>query len=208
MAKRRTAQERLSEISARDASLWAQGVVFAGIDEAGRGPLAGPVAAGCVVMPEAPLLPGINDSKKIAEKRREALYEQILQTAVFAGVGLASVEEIDALNILEATKLAIARAAEGAPCGLFLVDGVWPGGLPVPGECRAIVQGDASCYSIAAASILAKVARDRIMRALDEEYPQYGFASHKGYGTAAHIEAIRVHGPCPAHRPLFVRNFV
>lgn len=189
-----------------DAEYWAQGVVFAGMDEAGRGPLAGPVAAGCVVMPQEPLIPGIDDSKKVSPKKREALYEQIMQHALFAKVGLASVEEIDAVNILEATKLAMARAAEGAPCGLFLIDGNRED-IRVPGRAQAVVGGDARCYSIAAASILAKVTRDRLMLALDAQYPQYGFAAHKGYGTAAHIAAIRALGPCPAHRRLFIRNF-
>ncbi|MCL1964297.1 MAG: ribonuclease HII [Firmicutes bacterium] len=203
---RKTAEERLAEISAMDKALWAQGKVFAGIDEAGRGPLAGPVAAGCAVMPSHTLLLGVDDSKKLSEKKREALYEQILGAAAFANVGLATVEEIERLNIREATKLAMARAAEGAGCGLFLLDAM--DGLAVPGEQRAIVRGDAVCYSIAAASILAKVARDRLMLKLDAEYPRYGFARHKGYGTAEHIAALRAYGPCPAHRSLFIRKFV
>lgn len=188
-----------------DQALWVQGQSFAGIDEAGRGPLAGPVVAGCVIMPQAPLLEGIDDSKKVSEKKREALHDVILSTAVFAGVGVATVEEIEALNIREATKLAMVRAAQGAPCGLFLIDGAER--LPLEGEQRSIVRGDATCYTIAAASILAKVTRDRMMRALDGEYPQYGFAIHKGYGTRAHIDALRTYGPCPAHRALFIRNF-
>lgn len=198
--------ELLEKITEMDRSLWADGTQFAGIDEAGRGPLAGPVVAGCVVMPPDPLLEGINDSKKVAEKRRELLHDRILETAVFAQVGIVTVEEIDQLNILNATKLAMARAAEGAPCTLFLVDGSEEAILP--GTQRAIVHGDALCYSIAAASILAKVTRDRMMRQLDETYPQYGFAVHKGYGTKAHIDALRTHGPCPAHRPLFIRKYV
>ncbi len=203
---RKTAAERLTEITEIDRGLWAQGVVFAGIDEAGRGPLAGPVAAGCCVMPAEPLLPGVDDSKKLSEKKREALYEQILETAVYARVAYATAEEIDELNILEATRLAMARAAADAPCGLFLLDAMEH--VPLPGEQRAIIHGDALCYSIAAASILAKVARDRLMRELDEKYPQYGFAKHKGYGTAEHIAALRQYGPCPEHRSLFVRKFV
>lgn len=207
MRVRRDPAERLREISEMDRQLWAQGIVFAGMDEAGRGPLAGPVSAGCVVMPQEPLLPGIDDSKGISEKRRETLYEQIMETAVYAEVGFASVEEIERYNILEATKLAMYRAAEAAPCGLFLIDGNMDG-IVVPGEFRSIISGDSRCYSIAAASIIAKVERDRLMRALDEEYPQYGFDKHKGYGTAAHVAAIREYGPCPAHRNLFIRNFV
>ena len=204
---RKTVAERLTEITEIDRGLWTQGVVFAGVDEAGRGPLAGPVAAGCCVMPAEPLLPGIDDSKKLSEKKREALYEQILETAVYARVGYASAREIDELNILGATRLAMSRAAADAPCGLFLVDGTVDG-LDVHGEQRAIVHGDALCYSIAAAAILAKVSRDRLMRELDEKYPQYGFAKHKGYGTAEHIAALQQYGPCPEHRALFIRKFV
>lgn len=204
---RKTAAERLSEITEMDRGLWAQGIVFAGIDEAGRGPLAGPVAAGCCIMPAEPLLLGVDDSKKISEKKREALYEQILETAVYARVGFATAREIDELNILGATRLAMSRAAADAPCGLFLVDGTVDG-LDVWGEQRAIVHGDALCYSIAAAAILAKVSRDRLMRELDGQYPQYGFAKHKGYGTAEHIAALRQYGPCPEHRALFIRKFV
>ena len=199
-------EERLRILTQTDAPLWEKGVAFAGMDEAGRGPLAGPVAAGCCVMPAEPLLPGVDDSKKLSEKKREALYEQILETAVYARVAYATAEEIDELNILEATRLAMARAAADAPCGLFLLDAMEH--VPLPGEQRAIIHGDALCYSIAAASILAKVARDRLMRELDEKYPQYGFAKHKGYGTAEHIAALRQYGPCPEHRSLFVRKFV
>ena len=197
---------RLEEISATDREIWQAGRMFAGIDEAGRGPLAGPVAAACVVMPPEPLLLYVDDSKKLSEKRREALYEQILETAVYARVILASPEEIDRVNILNATKNAMALAAKDAPCDLFLVDAIDK--LNVPGEVRGIVHGDALCYSIAAASILAKVTRDRLMRELDETYPQYGFAKNKGYGTAQHIAALKEYGPCPAHRRSFIGNFV
>ena len=197
---------RLEEISAVDREIWQTGRAFAGIDEAGRGPLAGPVAAACVVMPPEPLLLYVDDSKKVTEKRREALYEKILETAVYARVVLASPEEIDRYNILNATKRAMEEAAKDAPCDLFLVDAI--DRLRVPGEIRGIVHGDALCYSIAAASILAKVTRDRLMRELDEQYPQYGFAKHKGYGTAQHIAALREYGPCPAHRKSFIGNFV
>ena len=189
---------RLEEISQTDRELWQAGRAFAGIDEAGRGPLCGPVAAACVVMPPEPLLLYVDDSKKLTEKRREALYDQILETAVYARVVLASPEEIDRVNILNATKHAMAEAAKDAPCGLFLVDAI--DRLDVPGEVRGIVHGDALCYSIAAASILAKVTRDRLLRELDAQYPQYGFARNKGYGTAEHIAALRQYGPCPAHR--------
>ena len=197
---------RLLEISQTDREIWETGRAFAGIDEAGRGPLCGPGAAACVVMPKEPLLLYVDDSKKLTEKRREALYEQILETAVYAKVILASPEEIDRVNILNATKNAMALAAKDAPCDLFLVDAI--DRLDVAGEVRGIVHGDALCYSIAAASILAKVTRDRLMRELDEQYPQYGFAKNKGYGTAQHIAALKEYGPCPAHRRSFIGHFV
>lgn len=203
---RKSPQERLNELTQVDLPLWAAGRAFAGIDEAGRGPLAGPVVAACVVMPPQPLLPGVDDSKKLSEKRREALFEGVRGCARFVGVGVATAREIDELNILQATRLAMARAAQGAPCGLFLVDAI--DRLDVPGEVRGIIHGDALCYSIAAASIIAKVTRDRMMRELDARYPQYGFAAHKGYGTRAHIEALCTLGPCPEHRRSFIGRFV
>ena len=199
-------EARLREISETDRGLWQAGTVFAGIDEAGRGPLCGPVAAACVVMPKEPLLLYVDDSKTIPEKRREQLYEQIMQTAVYAKVELASAEEIDRINILQATRRAMADAAREAPCSLYLVDAVKS--LDLPGEVRGIIHGDALCYSIAAASILAKVKRDRLMREWDEQYPQYGFAKNKGYGTAQHIAALREYGPCPIHRRTFIGKFV
>ena len=197
---------RLLEISQTDRDIWQTGRAFAGIDEAGRGPLAGPVAAACVVMPPEPLLLYVDDSKKVTEKRREALYDQIMETAVYARVVMASPEDIDRYNILNATKRAMEEAAKDAPCDLFLVDAIDK--LHVPGEVRGIIHGDAMCYSIAAASILAKVTRDRLMRELDEQYPQYGFLKNKGYGTAQHIAALKEYGPCPAHRRSFIGNFV
>ena len=197
---------RLLEISQTDRELWQAGRSFAGIDEAGRGPLCGPVAAACVVMPKEPLLLYVDDSKKLSEKRREALYDQILETALYARVILASPEEIDRVNILQATKNAMALAAKDAPCDLFLVDAISK--LDVPGEVRGIIHGDAVCYSIAAASILAKVTRDRIMREYDDMYPQYGFLKNKGYGTAQHIAALREYGPTPIHRRSFIKKFI
>ncbi len=197
---------RLAEISATDRELWAAGRVFAGIDEAGRGPLCGPVAAACVVMPPEPLLLYVDDSKKLTEKRREALYDQIMETAIYARVELAQPEEIDRDNILRATRRAMADAAKDAPCDLFLVDAVDT--LNVRGQVRGIVHGDALCYSIAAASILAKVTRDRLMRELDAQYPQYGLARNKGYGTAEHIAALKAYGPTPIHRRTFIGHFV
>ena len=203
---RKDAEARLRELTEPDRALWDRGIVFAGIDEAGRGPLCGPVAAACCVMPPEPLLPGVDDSKKLSEKRREALYDRIRETAVYWKVALVSAADIDRMNILEATKRAMAEAAREAPCGLFLVDAI--SALDVPGEVRGIVHGDALCYSIAAASILAKVTRDRLMRALDERYPQYGLARNKGYGTREHIEALRAFGPCEEHRRSFIGHFV
>ena len=199
-------EEKLQSLIRTDLPLWREGVSFAGMDEAGRGPLAGQVVAACVVMPPAPLLPWVDDSKKLSAKRRDTVFEEILQTALFVGIGEASAEEIDRFNILEATKMAMRRAAEGAPAKLFLIDAL--SGLGLAGEERGIIHGDALCYSIAAASIVAKVTRDRAMERLDEQYPGYGFAKHKGYGTAQHIASLKALGPCPAHRRSFIGHFV
>lgn len=199
-------QERLNVLTQLDASYWAQGTIVAGIDEAGRGPLAGNVVVGCVVMPPEPLLPWVDDSKKLSEKRREMVFEEIMQTALFVGVGEATPEEIDEMNILEATKLAMRRAADLIPAEVFLIDAVKNVGLR--GKEIPYIHGDAVSYSIAAASIVAKVTRDRQMKELDEAYPQYGFLKHKGYGTAQHIQALKEFGPCPAHRRSFIGHFV
>ena len=176
------------------------------MDEAGRGPLAGNVVAACVVMPPMPLLPWVDDSKRLSPARREKVFDEIMQTALFVGVGQATAAEIDEINILNATKNAMRRAAQGAPAALFLIDALE--GLGLPGEERGVVHGDALCYAIAAASIVAKVTRDRQMLALDAEYPGYGFARHKGYGTPEHIAALRALGPCPAHRRSFIGHFI
>ncbi len=197
---------RLEEITRTDKEIWQTGRMFAGMDEAGRGPLCGPVAAACVVMPPEPLLLYVDDSKKLTEKRREELYDKIMETAVYAQVILASPEEIDRINILNATKNAMALAAKDAPCDLFLVDAI--DRLNVKGEVRGLVHGDALCYSIAAASILAKVTRDRLMRELDKQYPEYGLAKNKGYGTAEHIAALKKYGPTPIHRRSFIGKFI
>ena len=157
-------------------------------------------------MPKEPLLLYVDDSKKLSEKRREELYDKILETAIYARVILASPEEIDRVNILQATKNAMALAAKDAPCDLFLVDAISK--LDVPGEVRGIIHGDAVCYSIAAASILAKVTRDRLMREYDEMYPEFGFGKNKGYGTAQHIEALKKYGPTPIHRRSFIGKFI
>ena len=177
-----------------------------GIDEAGRGPLAGPVCAAAVILPPDCDIPGLNDSKKLSEKKREALFPVIQEKALAFGVGWATAEEIDRVNILQATFLAMARAVEAlpAPADYALVDGNRMPPLPIPGE--TIVKGDATSASIAAASILAKVSRDRLLRRLDEEHPEYGFAKHKGYGTQAHYVAIRKYGLLPEHRRSFLKN--
>ena len=201
-----TKSERCASVFAFDAALWASGLFFAGIDEAGRGPLAGCVMASCVVMPQQPVIHYVYDSKQLSEKQRSEVFAQITEHAVYLGLGRAEVEEIDQLNILEATKLAMCRAAELAPASLFLVDAVTRVGLK--GEERPIIAGDAVSYAIAAASIAAKVTRDREMLLLDRQYPEYGFARHKGYGTKAHIEAIKKYGPSPVHRMSFLSRIL
>ncbi len=200
-------EERLRALTeAYDVPLWGTGVLFAGIDEAGRGPLCGNVVAGCVALPPEPLLLGVDDSKKLSAKRREELYDRITETALFWGVGEATPEEIDEMNILEATKLAMRRAAEKVPAEVFLIDAVKQVGLK--GAERPIIHGDAVSYAIAAASILAKVTRDREMERESKKYPEYGFEKHKGYGTREHIEALRKYGPCPIHRRSFIGHFI
>lgn len=180
--------------------------LICGIDEAGRGPLAGPVYAAAVILPMDCEIEGLNDSKKVSEKKREQLFDVILEKAVAYGIGSASAEEIDAINILQATFLAMERAVAALqqPADWALVDGNRMPPLPIPGE--TVVKGDAQCASIAAASILAKVSRDRVLRELDLKYPQYGFAKHKGYGTKAHYEAIKRFGVLSEHRKTFLKN--
>ena len=177
-----------------------------GIDEAGRGPLAGPVCAAAVILPLDCHIDSLNDSKKLTEKKREALFPLIQEKALAWGIGWASAEEIDAINILQATFLAMKRAVEqlSVQPGWALVDGNRMPPLDVPGE--TVVKGDAQCASIAAASILAKVSRDRLLEEWDTLYPEYGFAKHKGYGTKAHYDAILRHGVLPIHRKSFLKN--
>ena len=179
-----------------------------GIDEAGRGPLAGPVFAAAVVLPERAAIEGLNDSKKLSPKKREALYDVIVHTALAWGVGFATEREIDEINILRATFLAMRRAFDGLGIrpDCALVDGDRMPALGV--DTRLIVRGDSLSASIAAASILAKVSRDRVMREIDGIYPGYGFARHKGYGTALHIERLRALGPCPVHRKTFLKKIL
>lgn len=195
-------EARLRELCQIDQIYWAAGIRAAGIDEAGRGPLAGPVVAACVVLPPEPLIEWVDDSKKLSAERREQVYEQIMAEALYVGVGRVEAEEIDRINILQATRLAMQQAAASAAAQAYLIDAM--AGLGLDGEERAIVHGDRLCYHIAAASIVAKVTRDREMIRLDSSYPEYGFARHKGYGTAAHIAALRAHGPCPLHRRSFI----
>ena len=185
--------------------LHAEGIgLICGVDEAGRGPLAGPVCAAAVILPPETELPGLNDSKKLSEKRREQLFPEIQRIALAWSVAFSSVEEIEERNILGATMLAMNRAIAGLSLtpDLALIDGNRNKEIEVPSRC--VVHGDARCASIAAASILAKVSRDHLMLELAREYPQYGFEKHKGYGTRAHYAALREYGPCPAHRPSFL----
>lgn len=179
-----------------------------GVDEAGRGPLAGPVYAAAVVLPEGCSIEGLDDSKKLTEKKREALYDIIKNTAVSCAVGIATVEEIDTVNILNATFLAMTRAIEGLDVSpdCALIDGNRAPKINI--ECRTIVKGDAKCPSIAAASVLAKVSRDRYMREMAEKYPQYQFEKHKGYGTKLHYEMIEKYGICPIHRKTFLKKIL
>ena len=175
-----------------------------GVDEAGRGPLSGPVVAAACILPEGLVIEGLNDSKKLTPKRRERLYDEICANAVSYSIAEASPAEIDEMNILNATMLAMRRAIEGLPipADFALIDGNCARDIPLP--CRTVVSGDAISASIAAASILAKVTRDRLCLLDDEAYPEYGFAKHKGYGTKAHMDALRALGPTPIHRRSFL----
>lgn len=179
-----------------------------GIDEAGRGPLAGPVVAGAVVLKKDAQILYLNDSKKLSEKRREELYLEIQEKAVSWAVGIAGPERIDEINILQATYEAMREAVSklSVPPDILLNDAVTIPGLDIPQV--SIIKGDAKSLSIAAASVMAKVTRDHMMAQYGELYPQYGFAKHKGYGTAAHIAALKEFGPCPIHRRSFIKNFV
>lgn len=203
-------EARLLLLKEREDELRKKGFQFiCGIDEAGRGPLAGPVVIASVIMPEDSMIEGVNDSKKISEKKREKIYDQILEEAISYGVAIIGQDEIDEINILNATKkgLTVSLQELSQRPDLILVDalsGIDTLGIPYD----SIIKGDAKCYSIAAASIIAKVTRDRIMREWDKVYPEYGFEKHKGYGTSAHISAIKEHGLCPIHRRSFTKNFV
>lgn len=203
--KRETPAEKLYRLTRQEEPLWEAGLRVAGIDEVGRGPLAGPVVTACISIPRDRLVPGVDDSKKLTEKRREALYEPLLAAADYCQTCFLPPELIDQINILNATKRAMETCAAGFD-GVFLVDAVE--GLQLPGPASALVHGDALSYMIGAASIVAKVARDRYMIELDRTYHMYGFARNKGYGTKEHIEALKKYGPSPAHRRSFIGHFV
>lgn len=177
-----------------------------GVDEAGRGPFAGPVCAAAVILPKGEIIEGVNDSKKLTEKKREQLFDVIKEKALSYSIAWASVEEIESINILNAAMLAMKRAVEGldVKADFAYIDGNKTPPIDIP--CEAVVKGDANSMSIAAASILAKVSRDRLMLEYAKQYPEYGFEKHKGYGTKAHTEAILTYGECPIHRPSFLKK--
>lgn len=181
--------------------------VVCGIDEAGRGPLCGPVVAAACILPTGLVIDGLNDSKKLTEKKRELVFEEITKNAIAYSIALATAEEINETNILEATLLAMRRAVEGLSIrpDHLIIDGNICRGFDIP--ARAVVKGDATSPSIAAASILAKVTRDRMCYELDRQYPEYGIAKHKGYGTAAHYKALEEYGVPPIYRTKFLRSF-
>lgn len=181
--------------------------VICGVDEAGRGPLAGPVCAAAVILPRGLEIPGLNDSKKLSDKRRRELFPEIQKQALAFGIGFASEKEIDAINILQATFLAMERALAQLPVKpeLVLIDGNREKDFGIP--VKTVVKGDSLSANIAAASILAKVSRDDVMLEMAREYPRYGFEIHKGYGTKAHYDALRQFGPSPIHRKTFLKKF-
>ena len=202
--------ERLTNLKQIEKNLYEKGIKkICGIDEAGRGPLAGPVVVAGVIMPEDSMIEGVNDSKKVSEKKRELLYDKIIEEAISYSVAIIGQDVIDDINILNATKSGVTSVVEGLDVkpDLIIIDAlehINTKGVPY----ESIVKGDAKCYSIAAASILAKVTRDRIMREWDTVYPQYGFIQHKGYGTKMHMDAIREYGLCPIHRRSFTKKLV
>ncbi len=203
-------EERLLNLKLIDKEFFDMGMEYVcGIDEAGRGPLAGPVVVASVILPENSMIEGVNDSKKISENKREKLYDIILNEAISYGIGIIYQDEIDEINILQATKKGLHDAVSSMQIkpNVILVDaltGIDTLGIPY----KSIIKGDAKSYSIGAASIIAKVTRDRIMMEWDKVYPEYGFAGHKGYGTAKHIEAIKKFGLTPIHRKTFCKNFI
>lgn len=206
--------ERLTNLKKYEENLYSEGnKLICGVDEAGRGPLAGPVAVGAVVMKNDSMLEWVNDSKKVTEKRREILYDKIIEDSLAWSVQLISEKDIDELNILNATKKGVTLAIKDimeqlkTKPDIIILDALREiDTFNIP--YQSIIKGDATCYSISCASILAKVTRDRLMKQYDEEYPEYGFAKHKGYGTKMHIDAIKQYGPTEIHRKIFIENFI
>ena len=202
--------ERLINLKKIEENLHEKGIKnICGIDEAGRGPLAGPVVVAGVIMPRDSFIEGVNDSKKVSEKKREILYDKIIEEAISYSVSIIDYDVIDEINILNATKKGVTEVVKGLNVkpDLIIIDALKDiDTCKIPYE--SIIKGDAKCYSIGAASIIAKVTRDRIMREWDKVYPQYGFAKHKGYGTAEHIAAIKEYGLCPIHRKTFTTHFI
>lgn len=198
--------EHFRQMVAFDQKHMGFGSSLAGMDEVGRGPLFGNVVTACVIMPADPLYEWIDDSKKLSAKKREELYECIMKTAIYVGIGEATPEEIDRMNILNATKLAMERAAEKAPATLCIVDAVRDLHLSFP--IMPVIKGDATSYHVAAASIVAKVTRDRQMIEYANQYPEYGFDHNMGYGTAEHIAALKKYGATPQHRRSFIGKFI
>ena len=201
--------ERLNNMLEIENRLYEKGYKYiCGVDEAGRGPLCGPVVAAAVILKKDDKIEGVNDSKKQSEKKREKLYDEIIKKAIAVGVGVSDVEVIEDINILNATKKAMCEAISNLKIKpeYVLIDGNQPIDISIPFD--TVVKGDLKSESIAAASIIAKVTRDRLLREYDKQYPEYGFAKHKGYGTKAHIEAIKKYGLTPIHRPSFCSKFV
>lgn len=201
--------ERLNSMLEIENMLYDKGYKYiCGVDEAGRGPLCGPVVAAAVILKKGDIIEGVNDSKKLSEKKREKLYDDIINHAVSVGVGISDVDVIEKLNILNATKKAMCEAISNLNIKpeYVLIDGNQPIDISIPFD--TVVKGDLKSESIAVASIIAKVTRDRLLREYDKKYPEYGFAKHKGYGTKAHIEAIKKYGLTPIHRPSFCSKFV
>lgn len=202
-------EERLKHMLEIEDSLYQKGYkLVCGVDEAGRGPLCGPVVAAAVILNKDDMIEGVNDSKKLSEKKRDALYDVIMEKAVAVGIGMSDVSVIEKVNILNATKLAMKQAIKNLKIkpDFVLIDGNQMIDIDIDG--KTVVSGDAKSESIAAASIIAKVTRDRLLINWDKEYPEYGFARHKGYGTKAHIEAIKKYGLTPIHRPSFCSKFL
>ena len=203
---RKNEDERLKELCRIEREYWNKGILPGGMDEVGRGPLAGPVVAACIVLPPEPLIKYVNDSKKLSPGRREKLYPQLIDSAVSVAAGWREPAEIDEINILNATRRAFKEAFDklDKKPDVVLLDAI--SGLDISAEQHPFIHGDS--YLIAAASIVAKVQRDNYMIEMDALYPEYGFAKNKGYGTAEHIAALKKYGPCPIHRRSFIKNFM